>query len=164
MPPEPVLLFAYGNLARGDDALGPLLTEQLRADGVTRVCGHPAKFLTDYQIQVEHVLDMQDCAGVILIDAHARQSTPYRFESLQVRQDTHYTTHGMSPQTLLHIFRQTLQCNPPPSYMLSIAGESFDLGQDLSDYARNNLQLTLEFCKTSFNADDLVELDRFATG
>ena len=163
MPADPVLLFAYGNLARGDDALAPLLLNRLQQAGVANVCGHPAKYLCDYQIQVEHVLDLQDCSRVVLIDAHANQSLPFRFYPLQVRQDTHYTTHGMSAETLLHTYRHTLRSDPPSSYMLAISGESFDLGQALSAHAQTNLDLAFDFCQTGFAGDDLADLDRLVT-
>ena len=51
MTPEPVLpllVFGWGNLSRGDDALGPLCVEQLRAEW-TASAG--VEFLDDYQLR-----------------------------------------------------------------------------------------------------------------
>jgi len=58
MSNNPVLLFAYGNPSRGDDAVAPLLLEAIKQYELTSVCGHPLTFLSDYQIQIEHVADL----------------------------------------------------------------------------------------------------------
>lgn len=161
--PAPILLFAYGNISRGDDALAPLLVQRLLQHRTDRICGHPVVYLSDFQIQVEHVLDMQGCACMILVDAHTRQDAAFSFYRLRAQRDTHYTTHGMSPQTLLYTYRQTLDADPPPSYMLSLAGESFELGQDLSARASSNLELAFEFCQALFSQDSLDYLDQAAS-
>ena len=49
-----VLIFGYGNLSRGDDALGPLIIEYIEKncffDGL--------EMITDFQLQIEHALDL----------------------------------------------------------------------------------------------------------
>ncbi|MGZ8196374.1 MAG: hydrogenase maturation protease, partial [Methylosarcina sp.] len=62
---KPVLLFAYGNPSRGDDALGPLLLEFVEAH-----CDlAEIDLLTDFQLQIEHILDMENRALVLFADA-----------------------------------------------------------------------------------------------
>jgi hypothetical protein len=74
---RPVLVFAYGNPSRGDDALGPLLIERLeerqRAGALTRV-----DLLTDFQLQVEHALDLRGRERVIFAEAAASGPEPPR--------------------------------------------------------------------------------------
>ncbi|MDP2785684.1 MAG: Ni/Fe hydrogenase, partial [Sulfurimicrobium sp.] len=60
----PLLVFGYGNPSRGDDALGPLLLEQLAALNLPHV-----ELLTDFQLQVEHAVDLQGRERVLFIDA-----------------------------------------------------------------------------------------------
>ena len=52
--PKPILIFGYGNLSRGDDALGPLLLEYIEdhCDLST------IELLVDFQLQIEHALDI----------------------------------------------------------------------------------------------------------
>ncbi len=61
----PLLVFGWGNLSRGDDALGPLFVQQLRllagADAGNRV-----DFLEDYQLQIEHALDLAEGRAELL--------------------------------------------------------------------------------------------------
>ena len=67
MTPEPVLpllVFGWGNLSRGDDALGPLCVEQLRAE-CTASAG--VEFLDDYQLQVEHALDLVGRTRILFV-------------------------------------------------------------------------------------------------
>jgi len=117
---KPVLLFAYGNVSRGDDALAPLLLEKIQALGIIQVAGHPLKFLTDFQMQIEHVMDMQGCERILLIDADSSINQPYKFYPVKEQQDTLYTTHGMTPSTLLHTYRQVLNEPPPSTAMLAV--------------------------------------------
>ncbi len=141
----PVLLFAYGNISRGDDALAPLLLDRIQRCGITQVAGHPVKFLSDYQMQIEHVTDMLDCERILLIDADQSVDEAFRFYSVKEQQETSYTTHGMTPSTLLHTFRKTYNRSAPLTSMLAIQGSSFELGQGLSQQAKLNLQQAEEF-------------------
>jgi len=52
---RPVLVFGYGNLSRGDDALGPLLLEFVDAHfDSTHLIQTLLKYLTAFQFAVEH--------------------------------------------------------------------------------------------------------------
>ena len=67
-----LLIFAYGNPSRGDDALGPLLLERLQALNLPHV-----ETLTDFQLQVEHAYDLQGRERVLFIDASVSCTAPY---------------------------------------------------------------------------------------
>ncbi|MCP4077498.1 MAG: hydrogenase maturation protease [Gammaproteobacteria bacterium] len=143
--PAPVLLFAYGNISRGDDALAPLLLERIQCSGATSVADHPIKFLSDYLMQIEHVTDMHGCERILLIDADQSIDEPFRFYKVKERQETSYTTHGMTPSTLLHTFKHTYKQSAPATSMLAVRGYNFELGQGLSTEAQNNLLVAEEF-------------------
>ncbi len=159
MESEPLLLFAYGNLSRGDDALAPLLLERLQKKGVTTGCGHQLKYLTEYQMQIEHVMDMEGCERVLLLDAAKNILDPYQFYSVTEQLETHYTTHGMTPSTLLHTYHQTLNQAPPHTSMLAIKGETFELGQPLSVDADNNLNAAFDFLFKLLESNDFSAWD-----
>jgi hypothetical protein len=59
---------------------------------------------------------------------------------LQPQRDDSYTTHAMSPQALLSVYRQVNGCAPPPAWLLSIRGYEFGLGLPLSTAANEHLQ------------------------
>lgn len=121
----PLLVFGWGNRSRGDDALGPLAVERLRA-----LPHDPAhvEFIDDYQLMVEHVLDLQQRDRVLFVDASRRGPTPFEASAVEAAPDVSSSTHALSPQALLHVYANVLDRVPPPCTLLAIRGETFELG------------------------------------
>jgi len=71
----PLLVFGWGNPSRGDDALGPLLVEQLA--GWAQKSSGRMECLTDFQLQVEHALDLVGRERVLFVDAALGLQTPF---------------------------------------------------------------------------------------
>jgi len=137
----PLLVFGYGNPSRGDDALGPLSLERLAALNFSHV-----ELLTDFQLQVEHAVDLQGRERVLFIDASVSCTPPYDFSQLGAQKDTSYSSHAMSPAAVLHAFLE-LYGPPPPAYLLAVRGERFELGEPLSEAAANNLEAAFKLLK-----------------
>lgn len=158
----PLLVFAYGNPSRGDDALGPLLLERLAALNLSGV-----ELLTDFQLQVEHALDLQGRERVLFIDASVSCPPPYLFARLQPQQDASYTSHAMSPAALLQACLD-LNGSAPPAWLLAVRGESFELGESLSAGASRNLEqafsLLRELCVSGENNPLKVAAFRWPEG
>ena len=149
----PVLIFTYGNPSRGDDALGPAmfdLLEQYRQETDKR---DGVALLTDYQLQIEHAVDLEQRECVLFIDASVSCSAPYTFHELQPQLDDSYTTHAMSPAAVMAVYRQINHKEPPPSYLLTIRGYEFALGQAMTEQAGNNLQQGFKFIKKLLETD-----------
>ena len=142
---KPVLLFGYGNPSRGDDALGPLLLEAMMNSSV--IDHDNIEILTDFQLQIEHALDMEGRHLILFVDASVSCQAPFEFQKLKPNQDKSYTTHAMSPEVVLEVYRSINKDNPPPSFSLSIKAEQFGLGQPLSVNAKENLQEASHFSK-----------------
>lgn len=137
----PVLVFAWGNRSRGDDALGPLFAERLR----TQAAASPAQvaFLEDYQLQIEHALDLDGRERVLFVDASAAGTAPFEAGTVQARRDASFSSHAVSPQALLQVYREVHRAEPPPCWLLAIRGERFGLGDPLSPAAARHLDLAL---------------------
>ena len=133
--PQPVLIFGYGNPSRGDDAIAPQLLSRLEALQPAGV-----ELITDFQLQVEHALDLAGRELALFIDASVSGESPYTFTRLLPQQDNSYTSHEMSPAAVLHVYRQINQDAPPPTYQLAVRGEFFDLGAPLSETAAANAE------------------------
>lgn len=144
-PPKSVLLFAYGNPSRGDDALGPALYEQVEKRQRTGGDFEHVELLTDFQLQIEHVLDLRSRRWVLFVDASQVASPPYTFDRVYPARETGYTTHSMSPAGVLAIYQKVYAEAPPPTFMLSIRGYRFGLGQPLSTGARRHLKEAFSF-------------------
>ena len=144
---RPILIFGYGNLSRGDDALGPLLLEHLK----DKVDLNNVEILTDFQLQVEHALDLENRQLVLFVDASISCQSAFNFSRLQAVKDKSYTTHTMSPAAVLQVYQSIKKQQPPPCFLLSIQGISFELGEDISQQAQNNLHQARQFTNRLLN-------------
>jgi len=136
----PILLFGYGNPSRGDDALGPELLHRIEAKQI-----HGIETLTDFQLQVEHALDLRGRELVLFVDASVNAPPPFQFSRLEPERDQSYSTHAISPAAVLAVYPQVCPDPPPPCYLLAIRGEAFELGQPLSPAAEAHLAAALDF-------------------
>jgi hydrogenase maturation protease len=160
-PPDdiaPILIFSYGNQSRGDDGLGPAIFELLdnhkqEISSLNNASMDRVDLLTDYQLQIEHAVDLEHRKCVLFIDADVACSAPYEFHRLQAQRDDSYTTHAMSPVSVLDVFRQINQCDPPPAYLLTVRGYEFGLGQAMTEQANTNLQHAFAFVKRLLATD-----------
>ncbi len=145
--PSKINIFGYGNPARGDDALGPLLLNLIEREGSRWNIVHQIKLITDYQLQIEHAADLDNCDVAFFIDASVAAPDPYGFTQLKARHDTSYTSHALSPAAVLEVFERINQQSAPPAFLLSIRGECFELGASLSESAQNNLAAACQFTR-----------------
>ena len=145
--PQPILVFTYGNPSRGDDALGPEMYDKLQHLQSQNGELKNVALLTDYQLQIEHSVDFENREVILFIDASVSACEPFAFERLYPEQDESYTTHAISPAAVLSVYQQINKQNPPLSYMLTIRGYEFDLGQGMTEQAEANLQQSFEFVK-----------------
>jgi hydrogenase maturation protein HypF len=142
-PVAPILVLAVGNPSRGDDALGTTLLDRAEALLQAEIDRGEVEFLTDFQLQVEHALDLQGRRLVIFADASVT-ADGVAYEPLQAERDQSFSSHALSPAAVLDTYRQ-LFGEPPPAYTLAIRGAAFELFEDLSDLARQNLDRAVAF-------------------
>jgi len=131
----PLLVFAIGNESRGDDALAPLLVRQLQTEAIAA----QVELIEDFQLQVEHVIDLHGRKAVLFVDADMSCDAPFHFSEITAIQDNSYTSHAMTPFALLHTYRQAYETEAPSSFLLRIRGYGFELGDSLSNEASANL-------------------------
>ncbi len=139
----PILIFGWGNPSRGDDALGPLFVERIEARNYPTV-----ECLTDFQLQVEHALDLKDRQRVLFVDASFDAPAPFSVVSILPDRDASFTTHAMTPQAVLHAYARLENRPPPSSWLLAIRGEKFELGDALSPAAGQHLAAALAWAET----------------
>ena len=132
----PLLIFAYGNPARGDDALGPLLAQQAERWIAEQNLGPQVEVLSEYQLSPEHAYDLLERQHVIFIDAAAQQASDCVWQTLTATAPALWTSHASSPAALLWYCQDLLQRPAPRAAMLSLATTDFELGNDLSARGR----------------------------
>ena len=77
-----LVVFGWGNDARGDDGLGPLL--------LARVAGARWPDVTtieDFQLQIEHALDLEGADMALFLDASVSAPPPFAFREIEMRRD-----------------------------------------------------------------------------
>jgi hydrogenase maturation protease len=129
-----LLVFGWGNPSRGDDALGPLFVERFEELNLPDV-----ECLTDFQLQVEHALDLAGRKQILFVDASIDVAAPFAVTPIGPLKDASFSTHAMSPQAVLEVYRELTEEEPPPAGLLAIRGERFELGEPLSEAAADHL-------------------------
>ena len=90
----------------------------------------------DYQLQIEHALDLVDADCALFLDAGKDTPAPFAFSRLAPKRDATHSTHALSPEAVLDVYVQVRGAAPPPAFALCVRGESFELGEGLSPAAR----------------------------
>ena len=141
-----VLILGVGNPSRGDDALGPLLIEQLETLLTQEQKGAAGgiELLTDFQLQIEHALDLLNRSLVLFVDAHVNAAPPFELTALKPQTNRSVSTHALAPDAVLRVYEALYHRCPPPAFQLGICAESFELGESLSPKARLNLEAALD--------------------
>ncbi len=65
----PVLIIGIGNPSRGDDALGPAVVARIEELLAAEIAGGHVETLIDFQLQLEHTLDIAGRETVFIVDA-----------------------------------------------------------------------------------------------
>lgn len=137
-----LVVFGIGNPSRGDDALGPLLLqrlEQARLPGVVTV--------EDFQLQIEHAIDLQGRDLALFIDAGEGTPAPLSFAPVTPLFNPAHSTHSLAPGAVLAVYGQALEQAPPPAYVLCVRGQRFELGEGLSPAGRQHLEAAWDFLR-----------------
>lgn len=130
----PTLVFGWGNPSRGDDALGPLFVEYIESLGLSGI-----ECLTDFQLQVEHALDLRGRRRILFVDASLDAPAPFSLKVIAPEKDTSFTTHAMTPQAVLQVYWEVEHEAPPAAWLLAIRGRNFTLGEFPCGEALDNL-------------------------
>jgi hydrogenase maturation protease len=130
----PVLVLAIGNPSRGDDALGPLLAERLEAAAPPGV-----EVIVDFQLQIEHALDLEGRRRVIIVDASRLAAAPFEWQKPEADSTMLHTTHALSPAALLGAAVRVGSMPPADVRVLAVRGDAFELGAPLSTAAARHL-------------------------
>ena len=135
-----LVVFGWGNDARGDDGLGPLLLDRIARSGWPDVAT-----IEDFQLQIEHALDLDGAEAALFVDAARRGPAPFAFAEIAPKRDMSHTTHALAPEAVLDVYQRSLGRTPPPSFTLCMPGERFELGEGLSAEARERLEAAWAF-------------------
>ena len=134
---KPLLIYGYGNPGRQDDGVGVALAEELeawaRAEGVEGVV-----FDTNYQLNAEDALAVAEARAVVFVDAARGGAEPFAFKRLEPRGEIAFSTHAMSPESVLALAAELYDAKPP-AWILAIRGLAWEPNEPPTKTARNHL-------------------------
>ena len=135
-----ILILGYGNPGRGDDGLGPALASRMAERGWPGV-----EVQIDYQLTVEHAMDLARARRVVFVDARVDGTEPFDFAVAAPSRAGDIASHSLSPETVLAL-AETLYDSAPEAWILGISGAEFGrVHEGLSDTARRNLDRAERF-------------------
>ena len=142
--PDGALVIGYGNPVRGDDALGLEIASRLAAsirDEAIEVVALP-------QLAPELSELINEVGLVIFIDSsHIGRPGSWACEVVEPDATSLHTLgHHLTPESLL-AYTQALFNTSPRALLVSVAGESFDFGQELSPAVANVLPVVEQFVR-----------------
>ena len=135
-----LIVFAWGNESRGDDGIGPLLARRLLGLELPELV-----VIEDHQLNIEHVTDFDGDTPLLFIDASVAIEDGFSLEQIEASTDGNFSTHAISPEALLNVYRETSHSEPPVAYLLQVAGVAFGLGETLGDEAAAALDSAWSF-------------------
>lgn len=143
IPSRPILIYGYGNPGRQDDGLGPALVERLEAWAKAEKISGVA-FDSNYQLNAEDALAVAESRAVVFVDAVKEGPAPFEFRPLAPQKEISFSTHAMSPESVLALADELYGARPP-AWLLAIRGESWEPNEPPTAAARAHRAAAREF-------------------
>ncbi len=159
----PVLVFAIGNESRGDDALGPLLLRELALWLNDNGLDENFELLEDFQLQIEHAMDMEGRQLVLFIDAGMDTPAPFSFYPIKASGEATLFSHALAPEALLKTYEQFYGAASPAAFVLCIKGTDFELGEPLSNPAAENFAAAAAFARLCLKKPEIHQWNGLIT-
>lgn len=132
-----VLIVGYGNSLRGDDGLGPYIVEQIAGlhwpDVRTRVL---------LQLAPELAEEVAQADLAIFVDASMNTVDAVRVQAANELDQTDGMTHVSEVATILQLAGNVFG-RSPPTWVVSVAGVNFSMGEVLSPRGKHNARQAL---------------------
>ena len=135
-----LVVFAWGHASRGDDGIGPEIARRLEALKLPGL-----RVIEDFQLQVEHVMDLVSDVPALFVDASVAIDEGFRLERIKPGLDPSLSTHAVSPAALLGLYEKTLRKSAPAAWLLHVAASDFELGGAIGAQTRHNLDAAWAF-------------------
>jgi hydrogenase maturation protease len=134
-----ILVCGYGNPYRTDDGVGhhlaPLLAQWLGS------IGQDAGLYLDHQLLPELAEDLRGYDLAVFVDARVPSGAEEGFHVSDVHPERELeglNMHSVGPEWILHLV-DALGAPVPPSVLVSVDGESFDFGDELTPCCRTRM-------------------------
>jgi len=144
--PPTLLIIGYGNTLRSDDGVGPRAAEAMAALNLPGLQVLSCPLLTP-----ELAEPISRARIAVFVDAAVDAPREVQLRKLQPAASSQIMAHAADPPTMLALARDVFG-HAPEAWLLAIPVRNLAIGDELSDFARRNLQTAID-C-----------LEQFATG
>ncbi|HQO03060.1 MAG TPA: hydrogenase maturation protease [Spirochaetota bacterium] len=151
-----ILVYGFGNPGRQDDGLGPEIVRRLELERLPGV-------ITDsnYQLNIEDAVAVAGSDAVIFVDAALHVDEPFAFCRLTPAREITFTTHAMSPESVLALC-EDIYGKTPPAYILAIKGYEWEMAAPMTEPANENLEKAYSFIRALVQKSSLQAFDECA--
>jgi hydrogenase maturation protease len=142
--PERLLVIGFGNDLRGDDGAGRLV-----ANSVANWRCHGVRTISTHQLTPDHALDIANADRVLFVDA-SFAVTPDDvciLKRLPEAASRSALTHHVEPAEVLAM-AHLLYDAYPETWLLTIPGSAFSVGDAFSPTARRNSEIAQELIRS----------------
>ena len=136
-----ILILGYGNPGRQDDGLGPALVEEVEKFGYGYV-----KCDSNYQLNVEDAAEIAEHDIVLFVDASKGEIDGLTLSRIYPVKEASFSSHSVSAESVLAICRDHFE-KIPEAWMLGIKGYEFDIVEEITLKASENLNYAVDFVK-----------------
>ncbi len=144
-----LLLFCIGNIARQDDGLGWAF-----ADAIEQSNCFPGEIFRPYQLNIEDAEACSQADTVIFVDAATGNSKQgFAFEKCEPDGEITFTTHALLPNAIIALTND-LYGKYPNAYLLKISGKEWELGKEMTPFAKENLRRAVSFFLPFFDRQE----------
>jgi len=135
-----VLVLGYGNPAREDDGLGPLVAERIGELGLPGV-----EVDCDYQPRAEDAAAVAEHDAVVFVDASVDGPEPFSWAPLQPAATDAFSTHALTAARVAGMARDLLGSRAQ-AFLLGVRGYSFRMfREETTSSGRRNALLATRF-------------------
>ncbi|MCD4745021.1 MAG: hypothetical protein K8R58_01840 [Bacteroidales bacterium] len=149
-----ILLYGYGNPGRQDDGLGNefvnRMQEWINKEGIKNF-----EFESNYQLNIEDAHVISDKELVIFIDASDEDIQDFCISKVTESSKMSFTTHSASPGFIVDLCKKLFN-KSPLTLLLHIKGYEWNLKEELTEKAEENLNKAMNYFKQKFKNPKLL--------
>lgn len=158
MNDKKILVLGYGNPGRQDDGLGPAVAEEIEKIGLPGVTVE-----ADYQLNIEDAASLAQQDIVLFVDASKNAPSPWTIRKIGPAAEIAFSSHSVSPESILAICEDHFGARPE-AWVLEIRGYGFEMVEELTSQAQENLEKALAFVQLLIRRWKEQTMDSSSTG
>ncbi len=145
MKDNSIFVYGFGNPGRQDDGLGPAIIKKLEDENIPGIATD-----CNYQLNIEDADNISGSDVVIFVDASIDADEPFSFSKIEPSAEITFTTHSMSPESVLALCMD-IHNRAPEAYVMAIRGYEWEFLEGLSSKAMYNFNEAYQFLLGKIN-------------